>query len=427
MVKRSFIGLKKPRLKYDPVDARQPELKNIPTPNKVTLLLDKPYNRRDSILFRTGDTVKTGQKLSYSDAGDAYVISTVTGTISAISSFVGDYGRMYTAVTIDVADSEESDDVFRTQTVQPALDTAKNFLAGAPGNPSFKFLSDPEKPIHTLIICGVDRDLLITTNQYVLKSQINAIKSGVRVLKSIAGIDAILIAVPQHLMQDAAGSGAEVRVIDSEYPAALPKLMIQKILGRIVPAGQTCEDLGVCFISAEAVASIGRAFDQGHIPVAKTFTFIDKNGSKTMASARIGTPVSEVLKAFDVTLKEKDRVIFGGPMTGSAVYSEDYPVQADTDAIIVQESDKIPLVADYPCINCGECVRICPANVPVNMLVRFLEAGKYETAADEYDLYSCIECGLCSYVCVSRMPVYHYIKLGKYELERIRTAEATNA
>ena len=94
MVKRSFIGLKKPRLKYDPVDARQPELKNIPTPNKVTLLLDKPYNRRDSILFRTGDTVKTGQKLSYSDAGDAYVTSTVTGTISAISSFVGDYGRM---------------------------------------------------------------------------------------------------------------------------------------------------------------------------------------------------------------------------------------------------------------------------------------------------------------------------------------------
>jgi len=63
----------------------------------------------------------------------------------------------------------------------------------------------------------------------------------------------------------------------------------------------------------------------------------------------------------------------------------------------------------------------------VNMLVRFLEAGQYEAAADEYDLYSCIECGLCSYVCVSRMPVYHYIKLGKYELDRISKAEATNA
>jgi electron transport complex protein RnfC len=63
-------------------------------------------------------------------------------------------------------------------------------------------------------------------------------------------------------------------------------------------------------------------------------------------------------------------------------------------------------------------VRICPANVPVNLLVRFLEAGQYHEGADLYDLYSCIECGLCSFVCVSRIPIYQYIKLAKYELSR---------
>jgi electron transport complex protein RnfC len=61
------------------------------------------------------------------------------------------------------------------------------------------------------------------------------------------------------------------------------------------------------------------------------------------------------------------------------------------------------------------------------MLVRFLEARQSEEAADEYDLYSCIECGLCNIVCVSRMPIFQYIKLAKYELDRIRTEEeATN-
>ena len=228
-------------------------------------------------------------------------------------------------------------------------------------------------------------------------------------------------------MQDAAGSGAEVRVVDSRYPATLPKLVMQKLLGQVVPAGKSCEDLGVCFISAEAVAAIGKAFDEGRIPTEKAFTFIDKKGIKTIASARIGTPIAEILNAFHVTLEEKDRIIFGGPMTGSAVYSEDYPIRPDTDAVIVQKNDGIPPITDYPCINCGECVRICPANVPVNMLIRFLEAGHYEEAANMYDLYSCIDCGLCSYVCVSRMPVYHYIKLAKYELGRINTAEATNA
>ena len=128
-----------------------------------------------------------------------------------------------------------------------------------------------------------------------------------------------------------------------------------------------------------------------------------------------------------MTFYEKDRLILGGHLTGSAVYSEDYPVQADTDAIIVQDSENLDLVSDYPCINCGDCIRICPANIPINMLVRLLEAGQYEEAADQYDLYSCIECGLCSYVCVSRMPVFHYIKLAKYELGRMHAAEAMNA
>jgi hypothetical protein len=35
--------------------------------------------------------------------------------------------------------------------------------------------------------------------------------------------------------------------------------------------------------------------------VLKTFTFSDKNGIKPMASTRIVTPVSQVLKEFDVT------------------------------------------------------------------------------------------------------------------------------
>ena len=427
MIKQSFIGLAKPRIEYEVLDAGQPEPQLIQPSEKITLFLKKSPVRNDSILFNVGDKVKTGQKLAYSANPDAYVIATVTGTISSISAFAGDYGKSYTAISVDVDDNEELDDQFAELAADPTLDVAKNFLSGMPGNPSFQAFSEAAESIHTIIICGVDRDLLIATNQYAVKTHIKAIKSGIGILKQITGVDNILIAVPQHLMQDATASGAEVVTVDSAYPATLPQLMMQSLLGQVVPAGQNCEDLGVCFLNAEAVASLGQAFDKGRIPVTKTLTIVNKNGDKSLISAKIGTPISEILNTYGITLHEKDRLIVGGPMTGSAIYSEDYPVQADTDAIIVQDSENLDLVSDYPCINCGDCVRICPANVPINMLVRLLEAGQYEEAADQYDLYSCIDCGLCSYVCVSKMPVFHYIKLAKYELGRMHAAEAMNA
>ncbi len=427
MIKQSFIGLAKPRIEYEVLDMGQPEPQLIQPSEKITLFLEKSPVRNDSILFNIGDKVKTGQKLSYSTDPDTYVIASVTGTISSISTFAGDYGKSYTAISIDVDENEELDDQFAELAANPTLDTARNFLSGMPGSPSFKAFSETDASIHTIIICGVDRDLLITTNQYAVKTHIKAIKSGIEILKQITGVDNILMAVPQHLMQEAIAGGTQVRVVASEYPATLPHLMMQSLLDQVVPAGQSCEELGVCFLSAEAVAALGKAFEESRIPVTKILTFVYKNGNNSLISARIGTPISEILKAYDVTLHAKERLIVGGPLTGSAVYSEDYPVQADTDAIIVQDSESVALVSDYPCINCGDCIRICPANIPINMLVRFLEAGNYEEAADQYDLYSCIECGLCSFVCVSKMPVFHYIKLAKYELGRMHAAEAMNA
>ncbi len=418
MIKRSFFATK-PRFEYDTIAGASVEASVIPLPEKATLFLKQSGEGKPEVSLKKGDRVKTGQKITGPDG--AYIISSVTGTVSEISSFTGDFGKIFTAIKIDV-EEDEFDNSFE-EAIKEDMAGATDFFGFVPGNPCFKLFngSDEEKP-DTLVICGVEKDLLITTNQFVMKSNVEAMNKGISAIKKLTGIHKVVIALPESLVPDAGAiggaSGVELRVIDTKYPAALPKMIMNDVMGQVIPAGKDVEDMGYFFVGAEVVASIGKAMETKKLPVTKILTFIKKDLTSEMVEVRIGTPIKEIFKAFDQSLFEGDRIISGGPMTGSALYSEDYPVCADTDAIMIQDGNDVAPVSDISCINCGDCIDICPANVPVSMLVRFLAAGQYEDGAQEYDLYSCVECGLCSFVCVSEIPIFQYIRLAKYELAK---------
>lgn len=404
-----------------------PETEKMPPPQRVTLF--HPRNDAFSVpsTLGIGDAVKTGQKLAlYPDQND-YVISPVTGSITALSPYTGDFGKSYIAITLTPDGNEIIDDAFQQQTQNPTWELVRDYLGGAPGNPPLSLLADSNGAIKTIVIRGLDTDPMVSTSQYVAQSRFNDLKKGIEILKQVTDVDDIILITAGESVQGYGHIGAQVKGVDTDYPSALPHMVMKDVLGRVVPAGKSCEDLGVCFFTAEAVISVGSAFESGQLPTSKILTFIKKDGTRKIIETRIGTPIGNILEAFGETVNEFDRIIFGGPMTGSAVYALDHPVEPDTDSVIVIDRDKAAYATDYPCINCGECVRICPAKMQVNMLVRFLEANQYEEAADSYDLYSCIECGLCSYVCVSRIPIFQYIKLAKYELERAKTPEAADA
>jgi len=422
MLKKSFLGLANSRIEYELLPVKMPEPEKVPPSKTVTLFHPKSGDQSAAPAFQTGDRVRTGQKLALFADEPAYVISSVTGTISSISPYSGNFGKTYSAITITVDENEELEDPFENQT--PDLETAIAHLAFLPGNPAYSVLADPEKTIHTIVIAGVDDDLLIGTNQYIVSYALGDIKKGIGILKEIAGVDRIVLVTAGESMQGYGHIGAEVKGVGIGYPAALPQLIMKDVLGEVVPAGRTCEDMGVCFLSAEAVASIGKAYANGQIPVSKILTLVTKDGTQRLIKTPIGTPIRDILDKFNVSINEEDRIILGGPMRGAAIYSLDHPVLPDTNGIVVLDRSDAAYASDYPCINCGDCVRACPARIQVHMLVRFLEAGQFEEAADNYDLLSCIECGICSFVCVSRIPILQYIKLAKYELDRASASEA---
>ena len=425
-MKKSFFGFIKPKLTYEPIRDLDAEPTYVRVSQTIKYILNTPLEKSGDMVVSVGDQVKSGQRIQITDDTEDYVLASRSGKVAEIKPFLGMMQKKMTAVSIavDAETAQVVDGEFKQESQSPALESAARFLHGLPGKPDFTPFFDPDKLIKAIVVMGVDKDLAATTNQYFVKTGIESIKTGIDILRKITGIHNVILAVPEPLVQVAGAAGAGVKTVDSEYPAAHPQLIIKHVLADEMKSGNAEGNADVAFFSAEAVSAIGAAFNTGRLPLEKMVTFISKAGKKQLVSAPIGTPVSEILAAINETVNDGDRIIFGGPMTGVSVYSTDHPVQADTDAIIIQDRSQIPEQTDQACINCGECVRICPVNIPVNILIRFLEAEQYEAATAEAELDACIECGLCTFVCESRIPIFQHIMLAKHTLDRMKAEES---
>jgi len=112
MLKKSFFGLSNPRIEYELLPVPLPESEKVTASKTVTLFHKNNGNQNVAALFKTGDRVKTGQKISLFADHAAYVIASVTGNISSISPHTGDFGQTYSAITINIDKNEVLDDQF---------------------------------------------------------------------------------------------------------------------------------------------------------------------------------------------------------------------------------------------------------------------------------------------------------------------------
>ena len=301
-------------------------------------------------------------------------------------------------------------------------------MGGAGFPTSIKLAAD--KPVHTLIINGVECEPYITADQALMAQRPEGIVAGVEILAHLLQPREILLAIEDNkplsieaMRRATAGTGIEVVVVPTLYPSGGERQLIQILTGQEVPSGKLPVDLGITCQNVDTAGSIYRAIVLGQPLISRITTVtgeaVREPGNHEVA---IGTPIGELLRRAGFEQQRCRRVIMGGPMMGFALGSLEAPVIKTSNCILAPSESEMPEPGPpRPCIRCGLCSEVCPALLLPQQLYWFSLGPELEKL-EAHNLFDCIECGACSYVCPSELPLVQHYRAAKAQIREQREA-----
>jgi electron transport complex protein RnfC len=404
-----------------------------PAPPIAVIPLSQHIGAPAAAVVGKGDRVLVGQTIGEA-AGNvsAAAHSSVAGTVLSIKPFAHASGRLVMSVEIENDGTDEA--MPFKPAPQPWREASSGELVkkiaacgivgmGGASFPTHVKLSPPtNKPIETLIINGSECEPYLTDDHRIMIERPEDILTGALIMKKILGAKNVCIGIEDNKPDairavfnkttEAPYKDIRLVTLKSKYPQGGEKQLIAAITRRKVPSGGLPMDVGCVVQNVGTALAVCEAVMQG-IPLYKRVVTVVGDGVKSPKNllVRVGTPVKALLEACEVDIAAAKKIIMGGPMMGVALSDLDVPIMKQTSAILVlnQATDAI---RKYPCINCGQCVRVCPMRLIPSRIAKYVEKENYEDAV-KWNLFDCIECGSCAYACPAKINLVHFYKLGK--------------
>ncbi len=311
-------------------------------------------------------------------------------------------------------------------------------LGGAAFPTAVKLSGSKKSKVNTLIINGAECEPYITCDDRLMREKSTQIISGINILLHLLNANNCLIGIEDNkpeainAMRLACADETNIEVISipTIYPSGGEKQLIKILTGKEVPSGGLPLDLGLLGQNIATVYSIYQAVIEGEPLISRIIT-VTGNGilHPQNFEVLIGTSFAHLAEQAGGTNKMADHLIMGGPMMGFALKDDNIPVVKATNCALFTSSTALresnpafSSQAIMPCIRCGKCMDVCPANLLPQQLYWHIRAKDLEKAQD-HNLRDCIECGCCNYVCPSHIPLVDYYRFAKTELRDQKIAQ----
>ncbi|MGD9898070.1 MAG: electron transport complex subunit RsxC [Calditrichaceae bacterium] len=336
-------------------------------------------------------------------------------------------GRSYK----EIIESENTTDIdidsMTPKLIRSKIEEAGIVGMGGAGFPTHVKLSPPaDKVIDTLIINGAECEPYITSDHRVMLEKSDELFLGIQVLQKMFNGVPVYIGVEVNkpdairLLERKSKNYNNIFIspLKVKYPQGGEKQLIKAILDREVPSKNLPMDVGVVVQNVSTVIAIHDAVYYNRPLTGRVVTIagnlVHHPGNIMLP---VGTPVSTIIKDFEIDSDRVRMFISGGPMMGKTSFSFESPITKTTSALLFFDESNFVNRVENPCIRCGSCITVCPMGLTPVTYTDMIRANKMDKSAKEAIL-DCIECGSCSYNCPANRKLVHWMRLGKNMIRR---------
>jgi len=199
--------------------------------------------------------------------------------------------------------------------------------------------------------------------------------------------------------------------LDDFYPAGDEFILVNEVLGKIVPEGGIPLNVLAVVSNVESLLNISRAM--ADLPVTERYlTVCGEVNQPLICRVPIGTPANVVIDLAGGPKIADYGVVMGGPMMGKVLSTGTEPITKTTSGIIVlhpdhnvirdkrRSLDQMRFIGKSACTQCSRCTDLCPRylighDLKPHRIMRHLAYTPGMTGEILEDALICSECGVC--------------------------------